>query len=285
MTQIKRIDADKHEKDLRKSAISASFAFHECEGGEGLNGIFAQLETVLDQLRSRERARQRVNIFFRDDDVDEDEISLRVLLKLFLDHEIPINLEIIPGRLTPPAVALLRERHDRRPDLIELNQHGWQHINHEAEGRRCEFGPSRSYDQQLADTALGRRVLEDAFGSSFSAVFTPPWNRCTDDTFAALDYLGFKALSKIRGEREVTGYSFRELSVTLDLFRWKGSVSMKSPEELIGELVSQIQTLETIGILLHHKVMDEAAWEFLAALLGELRNSEVVDFHTFGSLV
>jgi hypothetical protein len=49
------------------------------------------------------------------------------------------------------------------PDLIELDQHGWQHTNHETTGRKCEFGPSRSYEQQYADIAQGKALLEAAF--------------------------------------------------------------------------------------------------------------------------
>jgi predicted deacetylase len=111
--------------------------------------------------------------------------------------------------------------------LIELNQHGWRHTNHEPEGRKCEFGASRSFEEQLADIARGREVLEHAFGKAFSPVFTPPWNRCTQDTYRALDQLGFRALSQLQGKQPVAGYNFRELSVRLDLFRWKGGAVMK----------------------------------------------------------
>ncbi|MCI0387507.1 MAG: hypothetical protein MOB07_01880 [Acidobacteria bacterium] len=241
-----------------------------------------QLRSELDRLRSQNR---KINVFFRDDDVDEDESSLRTLLNVFLRHEIPINLEIIPARMTDSAAALLLLHHSQRSDLFELNQHGWQHVNHEREGRKCEFGRSRSFDEQFADIASGKEVLEGAFGSAFSAVFTPPWNRCTTETFLALDQLEFQGLSKIRDRMPVTGYRFREISVTLDLYRWKSSVVMKTPEEFVGELISQMSELETIGIMLHHKVMDEAAFELLSLLLKEMDRSPVISFHTFQTLL
>ena len=242
----------------------------------------AQLCVALDDLQARRRT---VNIFFRDDDVDEDEPSLRKLLGTLIGLEVPINLQIIPARLTDEAIGLLQEAHARRPDLLELNQHGWQHVNHEPKGRKCEFGASRRFEQQLADIALGREVLEQAFGSAFSTVFTPPWNRCTEDTYRALDQLEFLALSKLRGKESVTGYGFCELSVTLDLFRWKGGAVIKAPDEFIGELIVQLHELDTVGIKLHHKVMDDAALMLLRMVLNELRRSDAVRFHTFQSLL
>lgn len=247
-----------------------------------MDDMIERLKQALDQLRLQGRT---VDLFFRDDDVDDDEDSLRTLLDLFLLHEIPVNLQIIPGRLTGPAVALLSQYWNLRSDLFELNQHGWLHFNHEAEGRKCEFGPSRRFDQQLADIAGGKKVLEDAFGRAFTRVFTPPWNRCTTDTFRALDQLGFEALSKKRGADSVSGYSFREISVTLDLYQWKNEIRMKAPGDFINELLAQLREFDLIGVMLHHKVMNKAAFDFLAWMLGELRSYRSINFHTFQSLL
>lgn len=242
----------------------------------------SQLRAVLERLQAEKRT---VNVFFRDDDVDDDEPSLHLLLNFFSELEVPLNLEIIPGLLTDSAVALLRRFHNRWPGLFELNQHGWMHVNHERDGRKCEFGVHRSFDDQLADIARGREVLIQALGDAFSPVFTPPWNRCTEVTYQALDELEFRVLSKLRSKDPIVGYGFRELSVTLDLFRWKGGAVMKTPAEFIGELTAQLKDLDTVGIMLHHKVMDEAAFGLLALLLKELRCSEVIRFHTFRSLI
>jgi len=247
-----------------------------------MSEALAQLREILAEFQTQRRT---VNVFFRDDDVDDDEPSLRALLALFQELETPINLEIIPARLTRAAIGFLREAHARRPGLVELNQHGWQHVNHESEGRKCEFGASRGFDEQIVDVARGREVLEQAFGSSFSPVFTPPWNRCTEATYRALDQLGFCALSKLRGKEPVAGYGFRELSVTLDVFRWKGGAEMKTAGELVGELTGQLRELDTVGVMLHHKVMDDAAFAWLQMLLSELRRSGAVRLHTFQSLL
>jgi hypothetical protein len=241
-----------------------------------------QLRSSLDRLRSEGR---EIGLFFRDDDVDEDENSLRKLLSIFLEEEAPVNLQIIPDRLTRPAASLLLRYHRLRPDLFELNQHGWRHINHEREGRKCEFGPSRSFDEQLADIASGREVLEESLGAAFSLVFTPPWNRCTAETLRALDQLGFQGYSGFRSGEPVSGYGFRDVSATLDIHRWKNGVVMKRADEIVSELISQLRELDTIGIMLHHKVMDEDGFDLLSCLLKVLSGSQVINFRRFQGLL
>jgi predicted deacetylase len=243
---------------------------------------FSELRQRLEQLRA---ARQTVDVFFRDDDVDEDEATLWCLLNTFLFLGVPLNLQVIPGKLKTATVRLLRQQQQTHPTLIELNQHGWTHTNHETEGRKCEFGASRNFHAQLADIARGKAVLDDAFGAHWHPVFTPPWNRCTADTLRALDQLGFRVFSKDRGKEQITSYGFTEISMTLDLYRWRPRATMKSPTEIERELIAQLQRREPLGILLHHKVMDTVAFSLLASLLDELRRFPVVRFHTFASLV
>lgn len=235
-----------------------------CHKMVGFNVLETELRPYLEQFQEGEK---EINIFLRDDDVDEDEETLRHLLDISLSFSVPLNLEIIPGRLTASAKKLLKEHNRFHSTLLELHQHGWQHCNHEREGKKCEFGISRSFHQQREDIAKGKALLEKTFGDRFYPVFTPPWNRCTEETFKVLDELGFKVLSKDQNKQLVTGYSFKEISTTLDLYRWKGNRTMKSPDEITKALISQIERLKTLGILLHHKVMDEHAFAFLQSLL------------------
>ncbi|HEY8459446.1 MAG TPA: hypothetical protein VIM99_03650 [Blastocatellia bacterium] len=226
-----------------------------------------------------------LRIFFRDDDVDEDEASLRRLLKFFLKRNTPVNLGVIPGRLTAACAELLAESVGATPELLELNQHGWRHLNHEREGRKCEFGASRAYGEQLADIARGQERMTEAFGPNWFPVFIPPWNRCTEETLRAIDQLGFRAFSAKRGSSVVTGYRFEEISITLDIYRWSGGARMKSREEIAAELTAQLSGPQPIGVVLHHKVMDERAFSFLGSLLDALAAHSAVSFHTFQSLL
>jgi predicted glycosyltransferase len=228
---------------------------------------------------------KEVQLFFRDDDIDEDEESLLRLLDLFLAHGVPLNLAVIPDLLSDATVRQLLLRELWIPESLGLIQHGWTHINHEREGRKCEFGISRSLADKFTDIARGKKRLEEAFGQRFYPAFTPPWNRCTQDTFGVLDELGFVVFSKDQGDEAIQGHRFQEISTTLDLYRWKGGPALKSSDEIVPTLISQMRELDTIGILLHHKVMDDTALTFLDQLLGELRQVPVVRFHTFKTLM
>jgi hypothetical protein len=243
---------------------------------------------IMDLLKSALASQTvPVRIFFRDDDVDEDEAPLRRLLSLFVERNTPINLGVIPGRLTAECIELLTGAVAAAPALIELNQHGWRHQNHEREGRKCEFGASRTYPEQLADITQGHARMTEAFGPNWFPVFIPPWNRCTEETLRAIDHLGFRALSAKQGSSVLTGYRFEEISITLDIYRWKGGARMKSPEEVTCELITQLSRQQTIGVVLHHKVMDDQAFSFLRSLLDALAahpSAGAVSFHTFQSL-
>ena len=134
------------------------------------------------------------SIFFRDDDADRDLPQLGRLLRVFEDHGVPLNCAVIPATLTEECASLLT----RRGAWLDLHQHGWQHANHETSGRKCEFGRSRSFAQQFDDISRGKARLDMLLGARWSPVFTPPWNRCTTDTYRALASLGFRAISQDR---------------------------------------------------------------------------------------
>lgn len=247
-----------------------------------MNSSFERLKSALARLPVEAAP---LRLFFRDDDVEEDEAPLRRLLGLFLERETPINLGVIPGRLTAACAELLAQSIIAAPALLELNQHGWLHLNYERERRKCEFGPSRTYAEQFADIARGQARMTEAFGPNWFPVFIPPWNRCTEETHRALDQLGFRALSAKRGGSVVTGYRFEEISITLDLYRWKDGARLKSPEEIVDDLIAQLSRQQTIGMMLHHKMMDERAISFLGSLLDTLASHPTVRFHTFQSLL
>ena len=247
-----------------------------------MNSLLAQLKTSLQQ---RAQHTTPLRLFFRDDDVDEDEASLHRLLELFLRTDTPINLGVIPGRLTDAKIALLTERQRQHPQLIELNQHGWQHTNHEHTGKKCEFGPSRSLAQQLVDIAAGQARMNAVFGPAWFPVFIPPWNRCTATTAQALDELGFRVLSRDRGQVAFAGFQFCEIPVTLDLYQWRSGARLRPAEELIYALIEQIEQAVTIGVMLHHKVMTAEAFAFVGELLQLFQQAPNVEHHTFQSLL
>lgn len=254
-----------------------------------LSAVLSPLESWRSSLRrflaSQQVRNQALHVFLRDDDVDQDEESLKSLLDIALARSVPMNLEIIPGLLTDSCVSTLRNVLRADPSLLSLNQHGWIHANHEVEGRKCEFGPSRGLALQAEDIARGKAILESTFEDRFYPAFTPPWNRCTEDTYQVLDELGFLVLSKDRGKEPIAGYRFRDISTTLDLYTWKDGARMKSPDAIVDTMISQMQEFPLVGLLLHHKVMTNDAFRFLDQILCELASHSVVQFHTFQTVL
>jgi len=240
---------------------------------------------ALTQLETQLAARTTpLHVFFRDDDAAEDVPPLRHLLSLFQQWRTPLNLAVIPGRLTEAGRELLLQAAQATPDLLELNQHGWQHVNHERLGRKCEFGPSRSLANQLADLAQGQARMNIAFGANWFPAFVPPWNRCTESTARALEQLGFRVLSRDGGGPAFLGSTLCEIPVTLDLFRWRDGPQLRPVAELIEAFALQAQSGAPIGVLLHHKVMDESAFAFVEALLELCQRFPVVRCQTLAQL-
>lgn len=236
------------------------------------------MNDTMNELHTALASKKTVDVFFRDDDVDEDEATLQQLLAVFAERKLPLVLGVIPARLTTDCIALLQPF----SASVELVQHGWQHVNHEATGRKCEFGASRSFAQQLDDLVRGQARMNEAFGEQWFPAFIPPWNRCTAVTERALQQLGFQVISKLREDEAAT--LLPEISVTLDLFRWKAGAQLKPAAELWQAIAQQIQPGRPLGIMLHHKVMAEDAFAFLEQLLNELQQAANVRFHRLQTL-
>jgi hypothetical protein len=199
-----------------------------------------------------------VPVFFRDDDAGWADERLLALLDVFAGcggsgraghprRAVPLDLAVIPDALSP---ALARELL-ARPG-VGLHQHGRSHANHEPEGRKHEFGPSRGAIAQRADVAEGRERLAWLLGDRVDPIFTPPWNRCTPDTGRCLVELGFAVLSREARAVPLGLPGLRELPVHVDFVRL-------APEELGRRAAEAVRHGGPLGVMLHHEVMDDDA--------------------------
>ena len=232
------------------------------------------MSTWLDSTRrALSEASKPVTFFVRDDDVGWADEQLFALLDVFADMDLPIDLAVIPRALTPR----LARRVQRRPQRIDLHQHGYAHVNHEPEGRKCEFGPVRSRARQRLDIARGQQRLRALLGPGVRPIFTPPWNRCTPDTAACLVELGFVALSRDVSAGRVAIAGLAELPVSFDWFA-KRKGSPLSRDERGDLLAQQIRATTPVGIMLHHAPMDAddlAALRDLLVVVANHRNARV----------
>jgi predicted deacetylase len=225
----------------------------------------------LDPLRAALDDSDRVvRFFFRDDDAGWGDDALAVLLDVFEPHALPLDVAAIPTATTSRTVELLAARQAcGRQDVI-VHQHGYAHVNHEREGRKCEFGVSRSVDQQAEDIGRGRELLRNHFGD-VPSVFTPPWNRCAPWTGEVLRDLGFTVLSRdlTAGVLQVPGLV--ELPITVDWFAKRKKIPVD--RAMRGALLADAaRGTEPVGVMLHHEVMSAVDLADLDSLLTVVAN-------------
>jgi hypothetical protein len=192
-----------------------------------------------------------VDVFFRDDDAGWGDARLIELLDLFSGHGLPLDVAVIPAALEPGLAAELLGREAVSAGMLRLHQHGYSHANHEAAGRKCEFGPSRTGEEQRRDILAGRERLAELLGGAVDPVFTPPWNRCTADTGRCLAELGFVALSRESRAEPLGVAGLPELPVRVDWVRL-------SADALAGRLADAFVCRGPAGVMFHHEVMDAA---------------------------
>jgi hypothetical protein len=203
--------------------------------------------------------------FFRDDDAGWRDDRLRLLLGVFDRHAAPLDLAVIPCFLGPHLARELRSR----LGTAGLHQHGFAHANHEAKGRKCEFGPSRGEPEQRRSIERGRSLLEQLLEGPVDPIFTPPWNRCTVATGRALVAAGFRVLSRESRAPALGLKGLDELPVHVDWFAHRRGVRL-TPAELGQLLAAEGRSGRPVGVMLHHAVMDGDDLRRLDELLGVL---------------
>ena len=207
-----------------------------------------------------------IAFFFRDDDAGWEDVRLFELIQLFGEHNVPLDLAVIPKAIGANTAARLRLLVEILPREIALHQHGYAHLNHEPNGRKSEFGDSRAPALQLADITSGRQLLADLFGPMVDPIFTPPWNRCTATTAACLREAGFSCLSRDVTATDINTAGLREVPIAVDWFKQRAGVRL-TPDEIGGSLDAAARVGGTVGVMLHHAVMDQNERELLAELL------------------
>jgi hypothetical protein len=200
-----------------------------------------------------------VPVFFRDDDAGWADDRLLALLDRFSELGLPLDVAAIPAAL---GTGISRELLARG---VAVHQHGLAHANHEPEGRKHEFGPSRSREAQRRDIAAGRELLAERLDGAVEPMFTPPWNRCTRETALCLVELGFAVLSRESRAEPFGVPGLRELPVSLDFARL-------SPEEFGARFAA---ARPPVGVMFHHAEMGAVelarAGELLELLAGHPR--------------
>lgn len=201
-------------------------------------------------------------VFFRADDVAVPGANFVRLMDLFTRYRVPLCLAVVPAWLTQARWRHLKSIGQKAPSLWCWHQHGWRHVNHEPEGKKQEFGPSRPSWKIRNDLIRGKNHLQTLLEESFSPVFTPPWNRCGQKTLGMLKELNFQAVSRSKKSVPPSPDGLPDFAVSVDLHTRKESHPLLGWEYLFSELGSALSQ-SPCGIMVHHQRMNDAAFVFL----------------------
>lgn len=239
----------------------------------------------LDPLRrTLDRSPQAVDFFFRDDDVGWSDERLFALLDPFAIHDLPIDLAVIPAALTPHLAARLGRWAEARSGRIGFHQHGLAHVNHEATGRKCEFGQSRSARQVATDLVEGQRLLQAALGDLLDPIFTPPWNRCSATTATVLVDLQYPVLSRDSSATPFDLPALTELPIQVDWLAHRHGVRL-TLNDLGERLAARAVGPAAVGVMFHHAVMDNSELERIGELLALARSHDRAHCHRMIDLI
>jgi hypothetical protein len=252
-------------------------------------------------------------IFLRDDDVGALTPALSRFVGLFAERGLPVSYQIIPEQFTAESAAFMLSQRTKAPALIEFGQHGLRHeMQVRGKTEYYEFGPERSYAQQLADIEAGKALLHERLGAAEDLrVFTPPRHRYDRNTLKAIRATGFSVLSASSyttprhraayavgrafgltnlgrpgvpwHERVRPDCGLFELSVAVGVD--DGDYTVGTVEEIMAEIDRSRRHTSTVGVLFHHQVFAQPDGEaHLVALVDRLQQLAGVTFHTIGEL-
>lgn len=210
-----------------------------------------------EALNDRAAAGSPVKFWLRDDDAIEPSEQLDHLLEVTQKFFVPLTLAVIPAG----TGAALAQRLDTA-DHVSIAVHGWSHTSHAyANEKKQELGNHRPQGVTLAELQLGFKRLSELYPTRFVPLLVPPWNRISPEIIAQLSGLGFEGVS-VFGDEQAT--PIVSINTHVDIIDWKGNRGGRAIEELAFELAASVQSGRSfIGILTHHLVHDERAWQFL----------------------
>ena len=247
--------------------------------------LTARIEACIRNARVHGGNTEPACIYFRADDVAVPGKPFSRMMELFSHYRVPLSLAVVPAWLTRQRWNSLRNPGGRSSALWCWHQHGWRHVNHETTGKNQEFGPVRLYSELKHDLLKGKQRLKNILGSDFYPVFTPPWNRCDQNTLRLLQEYGYLAVSRNYGALPASpGRKLPDLCVDVDLHTRKDPDPVSGWNRLFKVLEKDISS-GRCGIMLHHQKMNTAAFDFLEILLKTLKKSKKIRLANFKDLV
>lgn len=213
---------------------------------------------------------QEVTLWWRDDDAVKPCRELETLIELSRDHQAPLGLAVVPGRIADELPPFLDSC-----ETVEVMQHGFAHINRATpDEKKSEFPWSRPRKELMEDVVAGARIMRGF--QSHSPVLVPPWNRFDKRLLPALPGLGLRGISAY-GPRKARNAApaLKQVNTHVDPVNWRGDRKFLGEQPVLSALISHLKARrndrvdhsEPTGLLTHHLDHDTDGWGFIARLL------------------
>ncbi|HEX6136791.1 MAG TPA: polysaccharide deacetylase family protein [Casimicrobiaceae bacterium] len=228
-----------------------------------------RLERELDLWGAQGR---QATLWWRDDDASRDCDALRRLLEIATRHRVPVVVAAIPATSDASLAAAIA-----RCDEAAIVQHGFAHLDRAPAGERsAELGNHRPRGERVVELVRGRETLARRFGTRFTPVLVPPWNRIAADVLEDLPGAGFAGLSCFGPRataRPVDG--LLQVNAHVDLIAWRRDRSFIGADAAIERLAAHLRARrigeadagEPTGVLTHHLAFGGDAFAFLDELM------------------
>ena len=239
----------------------------------------ADMDLLLAALQQRLTDGKPVRFWLRDDDAVEPGAALDRLLELAQTYSVPLTLAVIPAGTGDALQQRLTTAQQ-----VTVAVHGWSHQNHAPGGeKKQELGAHREQSQLVAELRRGFNHLAALYETQFLPMLVPPWNRISDALVPELSAIGFRALSTFGDQAHD---SIAMINTQIDIIDWKGNRGGRTTQDLLSEIIARMQASEdAIGVLTHHLVHDQRAWEFLEQLFSVTSQHPAVCWVASGQLL
>ena len=206
------------------------------------------------RLRDAKRAKNRIPLVIRVDDVVCPEPALCWLLDLMASRNMRASLEVVPYLGQVDEVFL--GRFDPTGALFEVSQHGYAHVPRTSDsGVRCEFSPETAVPtaEESKEIARGKAQLAKEFPRRFTGGFSPPFDALPGWLPATWRELGGAFISCLHTKSEPAAL-LPVARAGVDVWDWNLDRAL-SRDAVTRKLAVQLALDGHLGIVLHPRCL------------------------------
>ena len=236
---------------------------------------WGDLEKELDLF---EKNQTPATFWLRDDDAIESTSELEIFLDVI--ENTPLGLAVIPKNMKSNLLDVVHNNKN-----ITVIQHGWQHISHEKNGLN-EYPDSRNKEDVLFEFSMGKKILEEAFGSKYRPIFVPPWHGISANFFKLLMQSGIFHISS-KGNSLFSKYDdVFVANIHCGTVKWTTPPSFDHPSVYLEQIISHLRQRriglsrkgEVTGIASHHLVQNKESLIFIKKFINIVNEHPAAKF-------